>query len=146
MAQMANCVAHVEAWMAWNRLRLNPAKTEVMSGLDLLAVWCNALLILCSSSSPVPPSYRSLVSVTLELLSTNVTSVCFFHFRQLRLVRRSLTTDTAHALVRALIHSRLDYYNGVRYYQGCQSVCPIAPSLFSEPPPDSSSAYQAVHR
>jgi len=31
----------------------------------------------------------------------------------LRLVRRSLTIGTAHALVRALIHSRLDYCNGV---------------------------------
>ena len=33
--------------------------------------------------------------------------------RQLRLVRRSLDEDAAHALVRALIHSRLDYCNGV---------------------------------
>ena len=40
-------------------------------------------------------------------------TVCFFHLRQLRQVRRSLTPDTAHALVQALIHSRLDYCNGV---------------------------------
>ena len=38
---------------------------------------------------------------------------CFYHIRQLRLVRRSLDEDAAHALVRALIHSRLDYCNGV---------------------------------
>ena len=44
---------------------------------------------------------------------SHVTSVCFLHLRQLRLVRRSLTTDTTHALVRALIHCRLDYCNGV---------------------------------
>ena len=30
MAQMANCIALVEAWMTCNRLRLNPAKTEVI--------------------------------------------------------------------------------------------------------------------
>ena len=30
MAQMANCIACIEAWMAYNRLRLNPAKTEVI--------------------------------------------------------------------------------------------------------------------
>ena len=36
-----------------------------------------------------------------------------FHLRQLRLLRRSLTTDTAHALARAPIHSCLDYCNGV---------------------------------
>jgi len=40
-----------------------------------------------------------------------VQSVRFFHLRQLRLIRRSLTMDTIHVLVQALIHSRLDYCN-----------------------------------
>ena len=31
----------------------------------------------------------------------------------IRVIRRSLTVDTAHSLVRALVHSRLDYCNGV---------------------------------
>jgi len=76
-----------------------------------------ALLTLCSILAP--PSNQFVVSVTSELLSLashvshHVTSVCCFHLRQLRLVRRSLTIDTAHALVRALIHSRLDYCNGM---------------------------------
>ena len=43
----------------------------------------------------------------------SVFSACFFHIRQLRLVRRSLNEDATHALVRALVHSRLDYCNGV---------------------------------
>ena len=30
MDQMANCITRVEAWVASNRLRLNPAKTEVI--------------------------------------------------------------------------------------------------------------------
>ena len=38
--------------------------------------------------------------------------ICFFHLR-LRLVRRTLDIDAAHALVRTLIHSRLDYCNSV---------------------------------
>ena len=41
------------------------------------------------------------------------TRTCFDHLRQLRVVRGSLTTDTAHSLVRALVHSRLDYCNRV---------------------------------
>jgi len=55
------------------------------------------------------------VDQDLSLVShvSHVTSVCFFRIRELRLVRRSLTTDNAHVLVRALIHSRLDYCNGV---------------------------------
>ena len=47
------------------------------------------------------------------LTSTVWWKLCFFHLRQLRLIRRSLTNDTTHALVRALVHSRLDYCNGV---------------------------------
>src|SRR5260221_14765668 len=41
-----------------------------------------------------------------------VTRTCYFRLRQLRLIRRSLTTGATHALVRALVHSRLDYCNG----------------------------------
>ena len=33
---------------------------------------------------------------------SHITSVCFFHLRQLRLIRRSLTMDTTHVLVRVL--------------------------------------------
>ena len=39
--------------------------------------------------------------------------MCFYYLRQLRLVRQSLTMDAAHALVRAMIHSRLDYCNSL---------------------------------
>ena len=49
-------------------------------------------------------------------MSTHVNrliSVCFYHLRQLRLIRRSMDVEAAHALVRALIHSRLDYCNGI---------------------------------
>ena len=42
-----------------------------------------------------------------------ISSVCFCYLRQLLLVRRSLTMDAAHALVRAMIHSRLDYCNSL---------------------------------
>jgi hypothetical protein len=43
----------------------------------------------------------------------HVTSVCYYHIRQLRLLRRSLSFDAVHALVRALVHSKLDYCNGI---------------------------------
>ena len=44
---------------------------------------------------------------------TRLTRTCFFHIRQLRSIRRSLTVDFSHALVRALILTRLDYCNGL---------------------------------
>ena len=44
---------------------------------------------------------------------TRLMRTCFFHIRQLRSIRRSLTVDTSNALVRALILTRLDYCNGL---------------------------------
>ena len=38
---------------------------------------------------------------------------CFYHLRQLRTVRRTLTTDAAKTLVHALITSHVDYCNSV---------------------------------
>jgi len=50
--------------------------------------------------------------LSLAVHVSQVISVCFFHLRQLRLCR-SLTVDTAHVLICAFIHSRLDYCNAL---------------------------------
>ena len=51
--------------------------------------------------------------LSLSAHVSHITSVCFNYLRQLRLVRRSLTIDAAHVLVRAMIHSLLDYCNSL---------------------------------
>ena len=51
----------------------------------------------------------------------NLVKVCSFHLRQLRLIRRSLDFDAAHALIRAFIHSRLDYLTASS--RECRTIC-----------------------
>ena len=51
--------------------------------------------------------------LTLSDHVNKVAALCFFHIRQLRIVRRTLTDEVAHSLVRALIHNRIDYCNGI---------------------------------
>ena len=51
--------------------------------------------------------------LSMETHISHLSRTCFYHLRQLRVIRRSLTTDSAHSLVRALVHSRVDYCNGV---------------------------------
>ena len=120
VARFCDCVDTMKSWMASNRLRLNPSKTEMiwlgstgqlrncpMSPLLISGVWI-------TPSSKV----RNLGVIIDDALTMSVhvnklVSTCFFHLRQLRMVCRSLDVDAAHALVRALIHSRLDYCNGV---------------------------------
>ena len=120
LTQMVDCIARVEVWMARNRLCLNSSKTELIwlgSSRRLPQCTPDAMTV---SGATIKPSQavRDLgvivdgdLSLTVHV--SHVTSVCFFHLRQLRLIRRSLTVDTAHVLVRALIHSRLDYCNAL---------------------------------
>ena len=51
--------------------------------------------------------------MTLARHVNHISGVCLFQLRQLRIIRRSLTSDAAHALVRALRHTRIDYCNGL---------------------------------
>jgi len=71
-----------------------------------------------TTSLPVATQVTCLgVVIDCELtFSKHVTSVvqrCFYHLRQIRAVRKSLTTESVKTLVNALIASRLDYCNGV---------------------------------
>ena len=52
-------------------------------------------------------------SLSLAYHVTKLTSTLYFHVRQLRTIRQTLTNDACHALVRALVLSRLDYCNGL---------------------------------
>ena len=52
-------------------------------------------------------------AMTFQEHVASLARVCYYHLRQLRSVRRSLSVDSCHALVRALILSRIDYCNGL---------------------------------
>ena len=112
--RMSTCIESVKAWMSSNRLRLNPSKTELIwlgssrrlhhcsstgmrvSDVDLRPVDCvRDLGVLIDSG------------MTLARHVNYISGVCFFQLRQLRIIRRSLSADAAHALVRALIHTRI---------------------------------------
>jgi len=65
-----------------------------------------------------PARDRGVVIDSKLSLSAHVVALCrsgFYHLRQLRPVLRSLTHEAARTLVQALISSRLDYCNSLRY-------------------------------
>ena len=70
-------------------------------------------------------------NMTLSNHVNNVAGIFFYQLRQLRIIRMSLTTD-AHSLVRALIHTRIDYCNGLL----AAGTCTRSYSPSSVPPPD----------
>ena len=119
VSRLSACVEEVMAWMASSRLRLNSNKTELIwLGAARYVKLCPAGPLLIAGAAIISRlKIRDLgVMVDSDLSlkahgAQHVTAVCYFHIRQLRLLRRSLTFEAAHSLVRALIHSRLDYCN-----------------------------------
>ena len=116
------CLEAVEEWMALasSRLKLNPSKTEIIwLGSRFQLSHCPPGPVNLFNSDIIPSTTVRDLGVMIDSeLSLNahinhIASVCNYHIRQLRLIRHSVSPDAAHALVRALIHSRLDYCNAV---------------------------------
>ena len=106
--------------MSSNRLRLNVTKTEFLwlgSPIRLASNPPSSIQI-TGSSIALSKTVRSLgvlidPAISFREQITGLANTCYYHLRQLRSIRRSLSFDSSHALVRALILSRLDYCNGL---------------------------------
>ena len=118
VARMSTCIVEINEWMASNRLKLNPTKTEVIwLGSPQRLKHCPVGELQIAGVGIKPTTHVRDLGVmidndlSLQCHVNHITRTCFYHLRQLRVIRRSLTVDTAHSLVRALVHSRLDYCN-----------------------------------
>ena len=129
-ARFGSCMEKIRSWMASNRLRLNPSKTEV--------IWLGSTRRLANASTPTSVTVdgctimtstqvRSL-GVTLDaglVFSSHISQLVrtsYYQLRQLRSIRGSLSVDSCHTLVRALILSRLDYCNGLLYGSSAELI------------------------
>ena len=120
MARMSICMGCVASWMSSNRLQLNPSKTELIwLGMSRRLLHCDGFNVtVCGADVRPVDCVRDLgvlidSNMTLSNHVNNMAGICFYQLRQLRIIRRFLTTDAAHTLVRALIHTRVDYCNGL---------------------------------
>ena len=111
IVRLSTCVGEISEWMASNRLCLNPMKTEI--------IWLESTRRIANcavdpqdiAGAMIVPSklIRDLGvmvddDLTLTAHVSHLSSSSFYQLRQLRAIRCSLSTDTAHALVRALVH------------------------------------------
>ena len=130
IVRLSTCVGEISEWMASNRLCLNPMKTEI--------IWLGSTRRI--ANCPVDPQdiagamivpsklIRDLGvmvddDLTLTAHVSHLSSSCFYQLRQLRAIRRSLSTDTAHALVCALVHSRDSCYTNQNYWSTWFFIC-----------------------
>ena len=117
-SRLVDCIGSIGVWMTDNRLKLNASKTEfIWFGSARRLARCTFESIVINGSSILPSktvrNLRVALDPSLSLTShvTKLTSTLCFHIRQLRTISRTLTNDACHALVRALVLSRLDYCN-----------------------------------
>ena len=119
--KMHGCINDVNAWMASNRLKLNPSKTEF--------IWCStprmthhvdyltpfmvdgATIASAKSVKLLGVYIDSELSMSKHVSST--VSSCFFQLRRLKAVRRSLPLEAAKTVVSSFVTSRIDYCNGL---------------------------------
>jgi hypothetical protein len=120
--KLSKCLTDVNCWLSASRLRLNPAKTQVMwlgSSQQLRKVDINEISILATSIK-VSETARDLgVMIDSQMsMATHVSALCrscYYQLRQLRPVAESLSVDASKALVHAFVSSRLDYCNSLLY-------------------------------
>ena len=120
--RLVACVEEISQWMCANRLKLNKDKTQfiwlgtpyqlsklrcqsvTLAGVNIqISTEATCLGVLIDSALTFAPHVRRLSSVS------------FYHLRQMKVVRRSLTVEAAKAMVLAFVSSRIDYCNNVIY-------------------------------
>lgn len=120
LPHFSKCINEIDKWMTSNRLKMNADKTDFiwLGTRQQLAKVQGRTVDLGAVQLPVSTEVTCLGVVfdselTFSAHVKSLVSRCFYHLRQLRTVRRSLTTDSIKTLVHALIASRLDYCNSV---------------------------------
>ena len=106
--------------MASNGLKLNSSKTEIIwFGSATRLGTCSTKLISIAGDAIRPvDNVRNLgvifdSALSFKLHVSSVTRTCYYQIRQIRTVRKSLTQDSCHTLIRTLVFSRLDYCNSL---------------------------------
>lgn len=118
--RFTRCIDRIHQWMRCNRLRLNADKTQIIwigTRQQMSKMHITEVPVL-SEEVKISSTVNNL-GVTIDpnlTMSEHVQVLCrssWFHLRQLRVIRSSLTRESAESLVHAFIGSRLDYCNAV---------------------------------
>ena len=116
--KIESCLDKVSQWMAENRLKLNGDKTEVLivgTKKQLSKMTFDSINV-CGDTIKSSQSIRNLGAYfDKEMkMSTHVEQVerkCYRNIRELRSIRKYLTSEATKTLVQALVTSHLDYSN-----------------------------------
>ena len=121
---LASTTQEIDGWMRSNRLKMNTDKTQLIwigTRQQLSKVDINEIeLHLDTVSFSTSVSDLGVILDNQLKMIDHVAALCgscFFQLRQIRSIRRSLTSDARKTLVNAFVMSRLDYWNSL-----CQGI------------------------
>jgi hypothetical protein len=120
--QLQQCIVTIHGWCSSRRLQLNPSKTEViwfgtksslkkMENIDLTLHVGNEVIGSASSVRDLGVILDCELSMRKQI--SKVASVCYFHLRRLKTIRRVLGEKMTASLVTAFVSSRLNYCNSI---------------------------------
>ena len=123
LALLQDCLLDVGDWMRSSKLKLNPDKTEVLlfgTKLHRKEFMKHFPAILLDQEITPTDSARNLGVVFDGGLNFRkhislVCRSCYYHIRDLRRLRRCLTSEVSKTIATALVSSKLDYCNGLLY-------------------------------
>ena len=102
--RLAECIERVEGWMKSNRLKLNSDETQScgsrqqLAKIDIMTMTIGEHRIESSTSAKnLGVTFDSELGMDSHV--NNITRSCFYQLRQLRSIRRSLSTDAVKTLV-----------------------------------------------
>ena len=122
MKAMENCITAIRAWMIEDKLRLNDSKTEFMIvGTRQQLAKVNIDQLCVGESSIVPVTLVKNLGSWFDKnmsMTTHIIKVCkaaSFHLYNIRRIRKYLTSESTHCLVRATVIGRIDYCNSLLF-------------------------------
>ena len=121
LEKLQHCLMGVSAWMTGSKLKLNPSKTEFLligTKLQREKFLNNFPCLLLGQDANPSTSAKNLgvlfdSSLNFRKHISQTYRACFYHIRDLRRIRKSLSLDIAKQIAVALVSSKLDYCNSL---------------------------------
>ena len=123
LARIELCVSEIREWMNQNMLKLNDDKTEFIVFIlkykqdlynDLSIMICGIVVNCSSQVRDLGVIFDRVLSLRQHVSYTSRT--CRFHLRNISRIRKYISRDTSVVLIKALVMSRLEYFNGLLYW------------------------------
>ena len=121
LEKLQHCLLGVSSWMTGFKLKLNPSKTKFLligTKLQREKFLNNFPCLLLGQDTNPSTSVKNLgvlfdSSLNFRKHISKTCRTCFYHIRDLRRIRKSLSLDLAKQIAVALVSSRLDYCNSL---------------------------------